>query len=201
MLVLGVAILLAVATFSQVDRGDDSGGDATGAVVATPVLTASPQRTATDPADGGEAAGALLVRGEDGWRYAGAAELMVAVTLDRVIDGDTIDVRPFGGGVLRVRLIGVSAPERGERCADEATALLATLAGETMRLLPDQRLEDDFGRQLRYAFTAAGASIDAALIESGLATAWRADGALRAPLVAIEAEARDAGRGCLWSGG
>ena len=174
MLVLGVAILLAVVAFGRVDRGGD--GD-------------------------GQTAGALLVRGADGWRYTGGTEQMVAVTLDRVIDGDTIDVRPFGGGVLRVRLFGANAPERTEPCGGQATAALLALAGNAVRLLPDQRLEDDAGRQLRYVFTAAGESIDAALIETGFATAWRADGALRDQLLALEEEAREADRGCLWSDG
>ncbi len=118
-----------------------------------------------------------------------------------MIDGDTIDVTLFSGERLRVRLFGADAPETGAACAGEATARLRQLAAGELLLLPDERLQDSGGRQLRYAFTLDGRSIEAALIDEGLATAWRRDGALREQLIAIEDEARDADRGCLWSDG
>ena len=123
-----------------------------------------------------------------------------AVTVERVTDGDTLDVVLFGGEPLRVRLFGVNAPEQGETCADAATSRLRTLASARVLLLPDERLEDPGGRQLRCVFTPDGRSIDAALIDDGLATAWREDGAYRDQLVDIEEDARDARRGCLWEG-
>lgn len=141
-----------------------------------------------------------LVRGADGRWYDPEPERLVDVGVERVIDGDTLDVRDFSQAVLRVRLFGVNAPERGERCADEATARLVELAGSEVLLLADERLDDPGGRQLRYLFTPAGLSIDATLVAEGLATAWQTDGALREQIVAIEAEARSEGRGCLWSG-
>ena len=148
---------------------------------------------------GGGADEAGLVGSEDRWRLVAPAE-MVEVAVERVIDGDTLDVLTFDGSSLRVRLFGVNAPETGERCAEEATALLTSLAGGAVRLLPDERLEDAGGRQLRYLFTAEGISIDAALIAGGVARAWRADGALRDQLVALEEETSNDGRGCLWAG-
>lgn len=125
-----------------------------------------------------------------------SASTTVAVT--RVIDGDTLEVRA-AETALRVRLYGVDAPEAGERCADEATRRLAALAGVNVRLVPDARLTDAFGRELRYVYAEDGASIDAALVREGLARAWRDDGAQRDALVALEAEARTARRGCLWA--
>jgi hypothetical protein len=38
------------------------------------------------------------------------------------------------------------------------------------------------------------------MISAGMALAWTQDGALRDPLVALEAQARDLRRGCLWGG-
>ena len=67
-------------------------------------------------------------------------------------------------------------------------------------LLPDVRLQDPGGRELRYAFTDEGVSIDAALLHEGLAIAWRRDGSFREELITIEEEAEAAGTGCLWSG-
>ena len=74
------------------------------------------------------------------------------------------------------------------------------LAGRTVVLVPDARLQDPGGRELRYVFTSEGRSLDATLVAEGLATAWRSDGVLRDRLVAIEEEARRARRGCLWAG-
>jgi endonuclease YncB( thermonuclease family) len=142
----------------------------------------------------------LVQRGGE-WRYARPAGALVLVTVEHVIDGDTLDVRSFDGGALRVRVFGVNAPETGERCADEATALPQSLAGEAVRVLPDLRLEDSGGRQLRYLFTPDGVSIDSALIVAGVALAWDLDGALRDRLVALERDARAERRGCLWSDG
>jgi endonuclease YncB( thermonuclease family) len=90
-------------------------------------------------------------------------------------------------------------PEEGQRCYEEARARLASLAARELRLVSDARQRDEFGRELRYVFTPVGRSLDAALVDEGLATAWREDGGLRALLIGIEDAARAASRGCLWS--
>lgn len=122
----------------------------------------------------------------------------VAVAVERVVDGDTLDVRS-AETAIRVRLYGVNAPEVGQRCATDATRRLAALAGERVLLLPDARQRDTYGRELRYVFTAEGASIDEALVREGLAHAWREDGSRRDALVAAESAARTAKAGCLWA--
>ncbi|MBC8279565.1 MAG: thermonuclease family protein [Chloroflexi bacterium] len=116
------------------------------------------------------------------------------VEVNRVIDGDTLDTSRG-----RVRLFGVHTPERGERCASEATDRLRSLAGDSVRLEDGPRLADQFGRILAYAYsTEGGASIDETLIREGLATAWTEDGQYRDLLVNLEREARIHGTGCLW---
>ena len=150
--------------------------------------------------DAGAAAARAFVERNGGWFVPEGSET-VRVTVDGVIDGDTLRVRLFGGEELRARLFGASTPELGEACADVATARLATLAAGEVRLLADARLEDDGGRALRYAFTPAGLSIDALLVDEGLAVAWRQDGAFRDALVTIEETACEAGHGCLWASG
>ena len=120
----------------------------------------------------------------------------------RILDGDTLDASVEGARV-RVRLFGVDAPERGERCAQEARLRLAGLlpVGAPLLLLPGPR-NDDGSRLLRYAFTAPErTSVEAVLIGEGLARAWRRDGQLRDQLVALEGRTRAAGVGCLWSRG
>jgi endonuclease YncB( thermonuclease family) len=137
-----------------------------------------------------------LTARDDGLYVDGPERLLLA-RVDRVIDGDTLDVI-INGETSRVRLFGVDAAERGASCYEEATEALRALAGTQVRLLADERREDGFGRWLRYAFTPDGRSIDAALVASGHATAWRDDGAYRDVLVGIEDEAQAGREGCLW---
>ena len=56
-------------------------------------------------------------------------------------------------------------PERGQRCATEATERLRELAGDTVRLEDGPRLTDTYGRTLAYVYTVDGISIDAVLIQ------------------------------------
>lgn len=140
----------------------------------------------------------------DRWRDSGDEPEVVPVAnaimvgVERIIDGDTLDVRS-ASTTLRVRLYGIDAPERDEACAAEATSRLTALAGERVQLLPDVRLQDAFGRELRYVYALDGTSIDETIVREGLALAWRDDGSMRDALVAEEEEARAAERGCLWS--
>jgi endonuclease YncB( thermonuclease family) len=116
------------------------------------------------------------------------------VRVSRVIDGDTLDI-PSG----RVRLFGVDTPERGQRCASEATNRFSELAGNSVRLEDGSRLTDQFGRRLGYVYTKDGSSIDEILVREGLAIAWTEDGQHRDYLVGLERSTRDAESGCLWS--
>ena len=116
------------------------------------------------------------------------------VQIDLVFDGDTV----ITTGDRVVRLFGVDAPERGQRCASEATKRLRKLSGGTIRLEDGPRLTDQYGRRLAYVYTKDGASIDEVLIREGLATAWTRDGQHRDHLVELEREARMKDVGCLW---
>ena len=115
----------------------------------------------------------------------------------RVIDGDTLDVL-IAGTKHRVRLFGVDTPERGERCYEEATERTRQLSGDVVRIESGPRAEDRYGRLLFYLYTRTGESIDAMLIQEGLATAWTRDGQYRDLLVNLEQEARRQASGCLW---
>ena len=189
MLVLGALILLTV-------LGGRLGplGAPELTATATPVATASVTVGGTP----GAMPPATLEQRADGW-YLPRPEAWPLVEIDRIIDGDTLDVRA-AQTVLRVRVFGIDTPERGERCYDEARAQLGALAGRSVRLVADARQQDSFGRELRYVFAPDGRSLDAALLDAGLARAWRQDGRLRDVLTGIEASAQAARRGCLWSG-
>ena len=118
-------------------------------------------------------------------------------TVVEVIDGDTIDVL-IDGEHQRVRYYGIDAPEKDEKCYQEATERNRELVGTTARLESDARDKDEHGRLLRYVFTDEGISVDAALVGEGLAKAWREDGRYLTRLTILETHAQQEGIGCLW---
>jgi micrococcal nuclease len=124
------------------------------------------------------------------------ASLQQATVVD-VIDGDTIEVM-LNGETQRVRYYGIDTPESGKKCFEEAKARNSELLGATVRLEPDARDQDQYGRLLRYVFNEDGLSVEAVLISEGLAEAWREDGTYRVRFLALENEAREAKVGCLW---
>ncbi len=90
-------------------------------------------------------------------------------TVLRVTDGDTIRVRLDGGGVERVRYIGVDTPERGRCFARQATAANARLLGRRIRLEYDADRRDRYGRLLAYVRGRDGRMINAELVRGGFA--------------------------------
>ena len=147
--------------------------------------------------------GAIIRSGNDEPAAEPSTTLSSAVPVQvlDIIDGDTLRIEDAAGDVLTVRLFGIDTPERGEACYAEATNRLRELAGSRVLLVADERLQDPGGRELRYVYTETGTSIDALMLDEGLAVAWTADGAFRDQFIAIEQNARAAHRGCLWAEG
>ena len=76
--------------------------------------------------------------------------------VDRVIDGDTIVIEDD----IRIRLIGVDAPEQGECYYQEAKdALIRLVEGKYVTIEKDVEGLDDYGRLLRYVFVVEKSSI------------------------------------------
>ena len=71
-----------------------------------------------------------------------------AAALERVVDGDTIDVC-IGGARTRVRLIGIDTPEEGEPAAVATARLQALLADADLYLAADPSERDRYDRLLR----------------------------------------------------
>jgi endonuclease YncB( thermonuclease family) len=72
-----------------------------------------------------------------------------------VVDGDTIDVRRPGRGVVRIRILGIDTPEvyGGVECGGRnASALMKRLARGRVRVVTDPRQpkRDRYGRLLAY---------------------------------------------------
>ncbi len=182
---LVVAIVIAVVAGTTTENGEPTGG-------------ASPS-AATSAAGTPSPTPRIVQAGEvdvGGFVHPNPTSLTLTYVTD-VIDGDTIDAL-IGGREERVRLYGVDVPERGDRCAGEATDRTEELIKGGVRLEPGPRERDRYGRLLAYVYTADGLSVDAQLIAEGLAYAWRDDGQHRNDFVAIEESARAAGTGCLW---
>lgn len=125
--------------------------------------------------------------------------------VERVVDGDTIVARR-GGRSLRVRLIGVDAPESVvpgqpvECFGPQAGEVLAGLLGPGQRVQaayqPGGR-RDRFDRELWDVWLADGRFVQGVLVRRGAAQAYayRPQVAHADHLAAVEDRARAAGRG------
>ena len=95
--------------------------------------------------------------------------------VERIIDGDTLDVRDADGNAFRIRLIGIDAPERNENGGAAATnyfAGLAPLGSEIWAEVCPVRPADRFDRERAYLWTCPTSSddnyfIQARMLQSG----------------------------------
>lgn len=126
--------------------------------------------------------------------------------VDRVVDGDTINVT-VTSGTERLRLLGIDTPETNhptkpvECFGPEATERLRQLApaGTELRLERDTELRDRYGRLLVYAFTPDGEFVNEVLVREGFARTLPIDPnrAYRSDLATAESAARSERQG-LW---
>lgn len=126
-----------------------------------------------------------------------ASPTAVEAQVTRVIDGDTIEVS-IADQVYRVRYIGINTPEVGQPCADEATAKNSELVdGKIVTLVKDVSETDKYDRLLRYVYVGE-IFVNAELVRQGYASAFTypPDVAFADHFVQLEAEARNAQRGC-----
>jgi endonuclease YncB( thermonuclease family) len=108
----------------------------------------------------------------------------VPATVERVIDGDTIDVRAqiWLGQTLavRVRIDGVDAPELKARCAEERSMALAARDFLSRRLMGAEVtltrvVYDKYGGRVRAKVADAKGDVAAALIAAGLARSYHGE--------------------------
>jgi micrococcal nuclease len=98
------------------------------------------------------------------------------VTVSRVTDGDTVEIRPALDGTRDVRLIGVDAPEtayspRGPQPYGEEAAEFAgeRLEGGRVTLRFDVERKDRYGRLLAYLYLPDGSMFNEVLLREGYA--------------------------------
>ena len=107
----------------------------------------------------------------------GATGLTANATVDRVVDGDTVDMI-IDGTEERVRLIGIDTPETKkadtpvECFGPEATAFTQSLLpeGTPVYLERDVEARDIYGRLLAYAYVVeSGAFVNLEIVRGGYA--------------------------------
>lgn len=130
------------------------------------------------------------------------------VSVDRVVDGDTIDVA-IGKSVATIRMIGINTPEvvdprKPVECfGNEASANAHNLmdGGEVrLELDPSQDTYDKYGRVLAYVFLPDGTLYNELAVQEGFAReyTYRKKYGHQADFRAAQKVAKKEGRG-LWS--
>ena len=121
--------------------------------------------------------GLLVIAGLLFFATPALAQSSQTVTVERVVDGDTIEVNPAVGGTQDVRLLGVDTPETVdpnepvEPYGPEASAFTKQrLEGESITLIFDQEKTDQYGRALAYVrISGQGETFNETLLRQGYA--------------------------------
>ena len=115
----------------------------------------------------------------------------------RVIDGDTIEVL-HNGARVRVRYVGMSTPERGKACFNDASEANSRFVdGKTVRLVRDTTNNDRYDRLLRYVYV-GDVFVNRELVKQGFAEAslYQPDDMFFEEFRQLERAAAQAGLGC-----
>jgi micrococcal nuclease len=121
--------------------------------------------------------GLLVIAGLLVFATPALAQSSQTVTVERVVDGDTIEVNPAVNGAQDVRLLGVDTPETVdpnepvEPYGPEASAFTnQQLEGERVTLIFDQERSDQYGRALAYVrISGQGETFNETLLRQGYA--------------------------------
>ncbi len=100
----------------------------------------------------------------------------IEATVTRVVDGDTVEVRPSVDGEEDVRLTGIDTPEkagspRGAQPYAREASLFARreLEGRRVTLRFGSEKKDRYGRVLAYLYLSDGSMFNETLVEEGYA--------------------------------
>ena len=135
------------------------------------------------------------------------AENPATLTVTQVVDGDTFWGTDAGGQRIKVRLIGVDAPESRKTgnkpegfYGKEAKAYLTRLLmNQRVRLAYDKSARDRYGRTLAYVYLADGTFVNDLLVQKGYAKAiyYKPNGKYREQLSRSCKNAQQSGAG-MW---
>ena len=113
---------------------------------------------------------ALLLLAFSLWKLAVPAKTTPG-QVERVVDGDTLQVAGEGGKAVRVRLEGIDAPEHGQPFGDRAAATLRDLAeGKAVTLAGDKH--DRYGR-LVATVRVGDLNVNLEMVKRGMAWHYR----------------------------
>ena len=84
----------------------------------------------------------------------------------KIVDGDTFHFRPADADVIKVRIVGFDAPERGQPFGKVATERLKELIGDGATC--DCKKTDRYGRSLCLVRGADGRDVATAMLQDGL---------------------------------
>jgi micrococcal nuclease len=111
--------------------------------------------------------------------YSGdSKESYVYYTVTKVVDGDTFWIDDGSEKGLKIRLIGVDAPEprnngkklKGYFGTESSEYLARLIGGKKVRLEFDVGRYDQYGRTLAYVYLEDGTFVNADLVKNGYAT-------------------------------
>ncbi len=96
-------------------------------------------------------------------------EITAMAVVDRVIDGDTVELNSSE----KVRLVCINTPEKNEEGYIEATNFLKeTVLNKTILLKKDVTGNDKYGRLLRYVYLEDGTFVNSLVVEKGYGKAF-----------------------------
>lgn len=123
--------------------------------------------------------------------------ILESATIVKVIDGDTI-VTNTGE---TIRLLHINAPEKGEKCYEEAKAILKELVeNKTVWLERDMQNKDKYNRSLRYVYLNNSSMVNKILVEEGFVITYilLPNTKYEADFFKAEEKAIANKAGCLW---
>lgn len=119
--------------------------------------------------------------------------------LDRVVDGDTIEVTGSEiGNKIHIRLLGINTPEKKMPFSNESRTFLEQFVNKTIELERDSEDTDKYDRKLRYIYY-ENRFLNQEILELGLANSYYMIGLrYRNELLGAEAQAKNLGIG-IWT--
>lgn len=135
------------------------------------------------------------------------ANKIVYYSVTKITDGDTFWVDDGSAKGMKIRLIGVDAPETRKTkhkeigfYGQEAKAYLTSMiAGKEVRLESDVDPDDKYGRKLAYVYLEDGTFVNAELVKNGYAMVMTVPPNVKFAdtFLELQQEAREGNRG-LW---
>lgn len=86
----------------------------------------------------------------------------------RILDGDTYEVLTAGKTLIRVRMMGIDAPEKNQAFGQKSKQTLGLLCGGQLISVQPTGV-DRYGRVLAYTYNQQGMNINAEMVRRGMA--------------------------------